>query len=217
MKSLEELTKMFIIKHELGRREDLTIDLQKDLQRMEETIQLDLVGNNYYEYYKIVRYLEFDISWHAGTWTFSQRWEFKEHESSTMYISGGRESFISPVWKDIFALPGWEACDGFMITDFNMDLTKRQITFHGYFYKEDDEDEDEVFRINFKSTFWFSKTGFYVRVRYHDEYADGDGHLDWEITCFQQPDTPDKALQHWDDEFHDPPFIQQVYEELFVN
>ena len=41
MKSLKELTEMFIIKHGLGRREDLPIDLQKDLQRTEETIQLD--------------------------------------------------------------------------------------------------------------------------------------------------------------------------------
>ena len=127
MKSLEELTKMIIIKNGLGGREDLPINLQKDLQEMEETILLDLVGNNYYEYYRVVDCLEFDISWHAGTWTFSQRWEFKEHESSTMYISGGRESFLSPVWKDIFALPAWESCDGFMMTDFNMDLTKRQI------------------------------------------------------------------------------------------
>ena len=42
MKSLKELTKMIIIKNGLGGREDLPIDLQKDLQRMEETIQLDM-------------------------------------------------------------------------------------------------------------------------------------------------------------------------------
>ena len=40
MKSLEELTKMIIIKNGLGGREDLPINLQKDLQEMEETIQL---------------------------------------------------------------------------------------------------------------------------------------------------------------------------------
>ena len=40
MKSLKELTKMIIIKNGLGGREDLPIDLQKDLQGMEETIQL---------------------------------------------------------------------------------------------------------------------------------------------------------------------------------
>ena len=40
MKSLKELTKMIIIKNGLGGREDLPIDLQKDLQEMEETIQL---------------------------------------------------------------------------------------------------------------------------------------------------------------------------------
>ena len=42
MKSLQELTKMFIIKHGLGRREDLQIDLQIDLQVMEETRQVDM-------------------------------------------------------------------------------------------------------------------------------------------------------------------------------
>ena len=42
MKSLQELTKMFIIKHGLGRREDLQIDLQIDLQGMEETRQVDM-------------------------------------------------------------------------------------------------------------------------------------------------------------------------------
>jgi hypothetical protein len=42
MKSLQELTKMFIIKHGLGRREDLPIDLQIDLQGMEETRQVDM-------------------------------------------------------------------------------------------------------------------------------------------------------------------------------
>ena len=210
MKSLEELTKMIIIKNGLGGREDLPINLQKDLQEMEETILLDLVGNNYYEYYRVVDCLEFDISWHAGTWTFSQRWEFKEHKSSTMYISGGRESFLSPVWKDIFALPAWESCDGFMMTDFNMDLTKRQIMFDGYFYEDDDEDEEEVVRTNFKSTFWFSKTGFYVRVHYREE-----GGFECETTCYQQPDTVDRAFQHWDDEFHNPPFIKPVYDNLF--
>ena len=210
MKSLEELTKMIIIKNGLGGREDLPIDLQKDLQRMEETIQLDLVGNNYYEYYKIVRYLEFDISWHAGTWTFSQRWEFEEYENSTMYISAGRESFLSPVWKDIFALPR-TSHGGFMMSDFNMDLTKRQIRFYGYLYTE------EGLRINFKSTFRFSKTGFYVRVHYQDEYADGEERNAYETTCFQQPDTMDEAFQHWDDEFHNPPFIKPVYDNLFVH
>ena len=40
MKSLNELTKMIIIKNGLGGREDLPIDLQKDLQGMEETILL---------------------------------------------------------------------------------------------------------------------------------------------------------------------------------
>ena len=120
MKSLEELTKMFIIKHELGRREDLPIDLQNDLQRMEEGIQLDLVGNNYYEYYRVVDCLEFDISWHAGTWTFSQRWKFGEHENSSIYIRAGKESFISPVWKNIFSLPA-NLGGGFMISDFKRD------------------------------------------------------------------------------------------------
>ena len=42
MKSLQELTKMLIIKHGLGRREDLQIDLQIDLQGMEETRQVDM-------------------------------------------------------------------------------------------------------------------------------------------------------------------------------
>jgi hypothetical protein len=210
MLSLKELTKMVIIKHGLGRREVLPIDLQKDLQRMEETIQLDVVGNNYYEYYRICNNLEFDISWHAGTWTFSQRWEFGEHENSTIYIRAGRESFISPVWKDIFSLP-YDLRGGFMISDFNLDLTRRQIRFHGYYYTE-----NGLWK-GFKSTFWFSQTGFYVRVRYQDEYADGDEHINWEMTCFQQPDTMDKAFQRWDDEFHNPPFIQPVYDALVVN
>ena len=41
MKSLKELTKMIIIKNGLGGREDLPIDIQIDLQRMEETRQVD--------------------------------------------------------------------------------------------------------------------------------------------------------------------------------
>ena len=41
MKRLKELTKMVIVKHGLGRREDLPINLQKDLQGMEETRQVD--------------------------------------------------------------------------------------------------------------------------------------------------------------------------------
>ena len=38
--SLKELAKVVVVKHGLGRREDLPIDSQIDLQGMEETIQL---------------------------------------------------------------------------------------------------------------------------------------------------------------------------------
>ena len=98
-----------------------------------------------------------------------------------------------------------------MISDFHMDLTQRQIRFHGYYYEKDG------FWLSFKSTFWFSMTGFYVRVNYEEKDADGIEHLDWEKSCFQQPDTIDKAFKHWDNEFHNPPFIKPVFDYLFVN
>ena len=41
MESLKKLAKMVVIKHGLGRREDLPIDIQIDLQGMEETRQVD--------------------------------------------------------------------------------------------------------------------------------------------------------------------------------
>ena len=166
-----------------------------------------MVGRNYYEYYRVVDCLEFDISWHAGTWTFSQRWEFGKQENSTIHIPAGRDIFILPLWKDIFSLP--DIGGGFMITDFDMDPNQRKIRFHGHYYMSDG------LWLSFISTFWFSLTGFYVRVKYEDEDADGVKHFDWELSCFQQPDTTLHEFQNWDNEFHNPPFIKPVYDNLF--
>ena len=105
MQTLRERALSTILKYGIGPRIILPKPLQKEIESMEETIQLDLVGSNYYEYHRVLDCLEFDISWHVGTWTLSQRWEFGQHKNSTIHISAGRESFISPLWKDIFSLP----------------------------------------------------------------------------------------------------------------
>ena len=96
-----------------------------------------------------------------------------------------------------------------MITDFDMQPNQRKIRFHGHYYQFDG------LWLKFISTFWFSLTGFYVRVRYEEEDADGVQHLDWELSFFQQPDTMDDAFQNWDNEFHNPSFIKEVYDNLF--
>ena len=77
--------------------------------------------------------------------------------------------------------------------------------FHGYYYIN-----FLGLRRNFKSTFQFSATSFYMRVTAEQktEFSFGTEEDFWE-SCFQKPD-PDGFLQNWDDQFHDPPFIQST-------
>ena len=50
--NIREIAKMAVIKHGVGPREELTNTLPEELAEMEEIIMIDMVGNNYYEYYR---------------------------------------------------------------------------------------------------------------------------------------------------------------------
>ena len=61
--------------------------------------------------------------------------------------------------------------------------------------------------LNFKSLFCSPLTGFYLRVSI-ESYVNGHLRYCW-LDCYEQPDR-DGTFRDWDNEFHNPPFIQPV-------
>ena len=144
-------------------------------------------------------------TWEAGP-TFVQRgfYEDDNYDQRTVHIRAGRESFMSWVWGSVFGLLDE---NNFLVTDFQLEPSRSQVVFHGYYYCRYSGK-----RRTFKSTFQFSATSFYVRVRAEEKFVNGT-EAGFRESCFQKPD-PTGWLQHWDDQFHDPPFIQSTLDYL---
>ena len=212
MKTLQEMAVLTILKFGIRYKEIVPTLIQHEIDTVERTIRNSLTGSEYYEYYRVKDCLEFDISWRHGTWTFVQRdlYEDNDYDQRTVRIQAGKETFLSWVWGDIFGIR--YECGNFLVTDFQLEPSKRQVVFHGYYYCDTFGN-----RTTFKSTFQFSATSFYMRVTAEQktEFSFGTEEVFWE-SCFQKPD-PDGFLQNWDDQFHDPPFIQSTEDFLTRN
>ena len=96
------------------------------------------------------------------------------------------------------------------MTDFNLEPSACRVQFQRYYYCQISGK-----KTTFKSTFLFSVTGFYVRVTAEERWVSRSGteKIFWE-SCFQKPD-PTGWQKNWDDQFHQPPFIQST--EDFLN
>ena len=217
MKTLEEIAVMTIIKFGLPFREFLPKKLSARIDAIEGRIRRTMTGTNYYEFYKTMNDQEFDISWKQGTWTFVQRglYEYDEYyDQKRVHIQAGKETFLSWVWSSVFGLHFWWQGPyetSFMVTDFQLEPSARQVEFHGYYYCQ-----RTARRITFKSTFQFSATSFYVKVRNEEQFISPWNELFvefWE-SCFQKPD-PTGRGQAWDNHHHNPPFIQSTRQFLF--
>ena len=210
MKTLKELALMVVIQFGLGYGEVLPPNIYEEMLSVEDEIRRKMTGYEYYEYYRVKHCLEFDISWHRGTWTFVQRGLFEDddYDQRRVCIRAGKEIFLSWVWSSVFVLENYVpggTC--FIVSGFQLDLSTRRVMFYGYYYCQDSGQ-----RRSFESTFWFSQTGFYVRVTTQQKLRE-EHYLNWE-SCFQKPD-PDGWREHWDNQFHDPPFIKAVRDFLF--
>ena len=183
-----------------------------------------MTGTNYYEFLKKVHDREFDISWKQGTWIFVRRGlypgdvednEYDDYDQKRVHIQAGKETLLSWVWSSVFGLHFWwqesNEKNCFMVTDFRLEPSARQVEFHGYYYCQ-----STGRRVTFKSTFQFSATGFYVRVRNEERIVSPWNELFvqfWE-SCFQKPD-PHGWLKTLDDNCHNPPFIQSTRQFIF--
>ena len=213
MKTLQEIAVMTILKFGIPYRKTLPPILQDEIDTLEHTVRRTCTGSDYYEAYRVHNCLNFDISWSYGTWTFVQRglFEGNDYDQRTVCIRAGKETFMSWVWGNVFGLQfgTQDAGTCFMVTDFQMEPSTSRLEFKGFYYCQDSGK-----RRTFKSTFQFSATKFYVRVTAEEKWVSEDGTEEnfWE-SCFQKPD-PNGLLQSWDDQFHDPPFIQSTQDFL---
>ena len=73
MQSLNEMAKLVIVKYGVGGRESLPSDLQKEVRGLDEMIELDMQGNDYYEYYRISEGIDLDVTWNHGEWILKQQ------------------------------------------------------------------------------------------------------------------------------------------------
>ena len=204
MKTLQEMAILTILKFGIRYKEIVHTLLQNEIDTVEHTIRRSLTGSEYYEYFRVNKCLEFDISWRHGTWTLVQRdlFEGNDYDQRTVHLQAGKETFLSWVWGGVFGLlEGYN----FLVTDFQLEPSTRRVVFLGYYYIN-----FYGRRRTFKSTFQFSATSFYVRVRAEKktEMIYGTEEDFWE-SCFQKRD-PTGWLQNRDDQFHQPPFIQST-------
>ena len=209
MKTLQEAAVLTILKFGIGFGDILPELLQTEICNVDRTLRRSCTGSDYYEPYRVNNRLHFDISWSHGAWIFVQRGLFKDndYDQRTVRIQAGKETFLSWVWGNVFGLQFGSQDTGtcFNVTDFNLEPSERRVQFHGYYYCQESGK-----KTTFKSTFLFSLTGFYVRVTAEESRLSRSGAEEtfWE-SCFQKPD-PTGWHKNWDDQFHQPPFIQST-------
>ena len=69
MKTLQEMAILTVLKFGIRYKEIVLTLIQNKIDAVERTILHSLTGSEYYEYYRVIDCLEFDISWRHGTWT----------------------------------------------------------------------------------------------------------------------------------------------------
>ena len=89
---------------------------------------------------------------------------------------------------------------GLSIYNFFIDAENRIVTFYGE-YKE-----------KFICSFWFSKTGFFVRVKCKEWDTLTSTYCTLAERCYEQPDTDTWSFMVWDNEFHNPGFHFPLFE-----
>jgi hypothetical protein len=123
-------------------------------------------------------------------------------------IRAGRQTILSPQWAELFGLdytPGrWH---GFRIYDFQINPERRQVTFHGDYASSSDALASNLFR----TTFWFSKTCFFVRIKSEEWDPVHWSYYTETERCFEQPDTDNWSFMRWDNQFHSPAFHQPLF------
>ena len=207
MKTLQETAILTVLKFGIPFTETLPPLLQIAVNAVDRRLRRSCTGTDYYEHYRVQEWrLNLNISWNHGTWTFVQRgfYEDDNYDQRTVHIRAGRESFMSWVWGRVFGLLDE---NNFLVTDIQLEPSRSQVVFHGYYYCRYSGK-----RRTFKSTFQFSATSFYVSVRAEEKFVNGT-EAGFRESCFQKPD-PTGWLQHWDDQIHDPPFIQSTLDYL---
>ena len=163
MKSLKELAKMAVLKQGLGSEECIPVTVREELKLMEQAIRKSMTGRGYYDNNDIIRFLEFDIDWSEGCWSFllRKRTENRWTETSTK-IRAKTRSFLPPEWADLFGINYTPTMlHGSWIKDFKMNIDERRVTFYGNFGSPyDDETANE-----FSTQFWFSHASCHVRIK----------------------------------------------------
>ena len=203
MRSLKELSKMAVVKYGKWGEEELPETLVEEVTKLEDTIRMSMTGHHYYEYYRReTSSMEFGMSWTYGCWSFTLKKSWQESQPILRTdIRAGTQTFLSPCWAELFRMESTTACQiGFSIYDFVVDAEDRIVTFYGDSKKK------------FSSSFWFSKTGFFVRVKCNEWDPLTSTYYTLAERCFEQPDTDTWSFMVWDSEFHSPGFHFPLFE-----
>ena len=203
MRSLKELAKMAVVKYGTWIEDDLTETLSQEVKKLEDTITMSMTGHHYYEYYRRdISSMEFGISWSKGRWSFTLKESLQDSQPRLRAdIRSGTQTFLSPVWAQLFGMDSTSASqNGFSIYNFSIDAENRIVTFYGEYKKE------------FSATFWFSKTGFFVRVKCNEWDPLTCSYCTLAERCYEQPDTDTWSFMTWDNEFHSPGFHFPLFE-----
>ena len=64
-------------------------------------MELDMQGNDYYEYYRISEGIDLDVTWNHGEWILKQLnfYNGSDYDNKRISIRPGRETYVSYVGK----------------------------------------------------------------------------------------------------------------------
>ena len=197
--NLLDLSVDAVVKHGVGGRETVPIEVQGIIRAKENQILLNLTGKKYRQYYnKLI--VKFDIGWKLGTWRFDLYLPGRCTGSALrVEIRAWKDTQLSPEWAELFGLSDSVAGHkGFTVADFHIDIKERKVTFHGR------RETGSFWKQEFKTEFWFSKTTFFVRIRCDVFDSSVGGFRTLTEECFEQNDTPGFFFMTRDSELHPP-------------
>jgi hypothetical protein len=169
--TLRELAKTAVIKHGSGPRHQLPHNLRLELEDIEGLIEMNMSGDDFYEYYVPDSY-GFDIHWLSGSWSFVLRrpwWSLHGHEM--LSIRAGHDTFFAPKWAELIAMDyspvRWYGCT---IHNYTINVEDRQLILHGSYNYPLSIHPSNLFQ----STLHFAKTGFFLSIK-SEEWDPIDG------------------------------------------
>jgi hypothetical protein len=200
MKSLKELAKLAVLKQRCGNEECVPVTLREELRCMEEAIRADMTGCGYQECSSGSSH-EFDILYCGGCWSFLlRRQEENRWTEMSMEIRAQSQSILEPEWADLFGIDYMRARQqGLRISDSQLDLDERRVTFNGHYGPPIDDIPQNQFSVEMR----FSEGSSYVMIKTLEWDHGTCSHFPVTERLYKQTDTNSWGSMQWDDELRE--------------